>query len=59
MGVCAPSCVKDALFKNMVKAIPGVVDRSSEHTVLFSDVASAPLLAFCASGGETKERLAP
>ncbi|CAE7672347.1 unnamed protein product, partial [Symbiodinium necroappetens] len=49
--------VHEALFKNMVKTIPGLTDNASEHTVLFSDFAAAPLLAFCVSGGETQEML--
>ncbi|CAE7426975.1 unnamed protein product, partial [Symbiodinium sp. KB8] len=54
-GSCAS--VHEALFKNMVKTIPGLTDCASEHTVLFSDFAAAPLLAFCVSGGETQEML--
>lgn len=51
--------IHDALFKNMTKNIPGLTDCASEYTVLFSDIATAPLLSFCISGGDTRECLAP
>ncbi|CAE7329537.1 unnamed protein product [Symbiodinium sp. CCMP2592] len=47
--------INDALFKNMTKSIPGLTDCASEHMVLFSDIASAPLLSFCVSGGDNRE----
>ena len=47
--------IHDALFKNMTKNIPGLTDCASEYTVLFSDIATAPLLSFCISGGDTRE----